>query len=82
MKALLIGIFDTKAQTFINVEPVPNKAVALRHLGERVNAKTEEPFSKWPEDYELRQLAVLDMETGEIRDPQNTFILNLQTLKA
>lgn len=81
MKALLIGIFDTKGQTFINVEPVPNKAVAVRHLQEEVNSKTDRPFAKWPGDYELRQLGVIDMETGEITDLANTFILNLGTLK-
>lgn len=64
MKMTLVGIFDRKAQAFIEMSPVANVAVASRGFSEAVNKPSDSPVHKWPADFELYELGFWDTETG------------------
>jgi len=64
MKMIIIGIFDRKAQSFIEMSATPSVGVAARIFSEAVNKPSESPVYKWPEDHELYELGTWDSESG------------------
>lgn len=64
MKMQVIGIFDRKAQVFVEMSATPALGVATRNFTEAVNKQSESPVYKWPEDFELYHLGEWDTETG------------------
>lgn len=65
MKMIIVGIFDRKAQTFVEMNATPSIGVAARSFTEAVNKQSESPVYKWPEDFELYELGTWDTETGK-----------------
>lgn len=65
MKMIIVGIFDRKAQAFIEMTSTPSIGVAARQFTEAVNKPSESPIYKWPEDFELYELGDWDTETGK-----------------
>lgn len=61
---IVIGIFDRKAQTFIEMGATPSIGVAARTFTEAVNKQSESPIYKWPADFELYELGNWDTESG------------------
>lgn len=62
----IIGIFDSKADDFIEIGTVPSNAVAIRQFGEATNTKSESQLYKYPEDHQLFHLGSVDTNTGII----------------
>lgn len=50
----LYGIYDRKAEYFINVFPSQNDATALRAFDTLIHRSSNNIFSDYPEDFELR----------------------------
>lgn len=65
MKMKILGLFDQKSQSFIEMTASPNTAVAVRNLGEIVNKPSEHPVHKWPDDFSLWELGDWDSENGK-----------------
>lgn len=65
MKMIIVGIFDRKAQAFIEMTSTPSIGVAARQFTEAVNKPSESPIYKWPEDFELYELGIWDTESGQ-----------------
>lgn len=65
MKMFIIGIFDRKAQLFVEMSATANLAVATRGFSEAVNKPSESPVHKWPDDYSLWHMGYWDSETGK-----------------
>lgn len=65
MKMQIIGIYDRKSQSFVEMSATPHIGVATRNFGEAVNTKADHPAYKWPEDFELWHLGEWDTETGK-----------------
>lgn len=72
MKMFIIGLYDRKAQAFVEMSAVPSLAVAQRSLAEAVNAKdSQHAVAKWPGDFELYELGEWDPETGRVTPREN-----------
>lgn len=50
----LYGIYDRKAEYFINVFPSQNDATALRSFDTLIHQSKNNLFADYPEDFELR----------------------------
>lgn len=64
MKMQIIGIFDRKSQSFVEMSATPALGVATRSFTEAVNKPSESPVHKWPGDFELWHLGDWDTDTG------------------
>lgn len=66
MKMIVIGIFDRKSQSFVEMSATPALGVAVRAFTEAVNKPSESPVHKWPADFELWELGEWDTESGHL----------------
>ena len=67
MKKVLCTVRDIKAQSMGRVFSTDSTAVAVRIFREEVNRASEDnPFYKWPDDFELIHCANYDDETAVV----------------
>lgn len=65
----LYGIYDRKAEYFINVFPSQNDATALRSFDTLIHKSSNNIFSDYPEDFELRYVcSVTGTVAGSLSD--------------
>lgn len=61
----LYTIYDSKSETYDRPWPALNKGIALRSVLE-VLKEPGHPFSKWPADFTLFEIAEWDEQTGAL----------------
>jgi len=77
----LVGIFDRKAQSFVEISATEHLGVAARLFTEAVNTKSESPIYKWPNDFELYHLGNVDTETGALSPVDKKLVIQGETIK-
>lgn len=79
----LFSIYDSKAAAYTQPFTLPSGAHALRQISEVLIGDRQTPFSDYPEDFTLMEIAEWDQLTGQVK-PYMTFEShgNLAHLKA
>lgn len=84
MKKMLLVIYDSKAEMYMNPFSVPTLGVAYRNLADEV-ARVSDPsnqFAHHAGDFELYRLGVFDDESGEIvAEKEPRLVCRLSDLK-
>lgn len=71
---IVAAVHDKKAEQYQNLMTVPSKAFAVRGFMDACKDENS-PFAKYPEEFNLVMLGVLDNKTGKIYQKETLEIL-------
>lgn len=63
----LFSIYDSKAQAYLSPFPLQSAAHAHRQIAELLVSDRNSPFSDYPEDFTLMEIAEWDQLTGQVK---------------
>lgn len=74
-RKFLFSVYDSKAGAFGQIVTDRSPEVAARAFSDAMLSGEIEPFAKWPEDFDLYQVAEFDEESGVVIPSERTLVI-------
>lgn len=80
MKYNIYFLRDTKANTYAAPVTSHNKGVLIRDLSRLIAEKGDQPWQKYPSDFELFEAGTVDLDSGIFETYPPVYVLRLSEL--